>query len=178
MNLYDQPGFPIRNWESLRARDLPEATRWTRVEATPRLQLLPVSKPLTTLGVEGLPQHSTYLRARRTLGSEPGQVGGGPGAYLAEDSEAWFRVQLRLFQFHHSYPAVFIQVFFVIVITQAQWVHLGNKRGESFSGQAADLRGSRSACLRRHSQKQPPNCKAYGGGECVFQPSGNSISAQ
>ena len=119
-----------------------------------------------------------YLRARRTPGSEPGQVGGGPGAYLAEDSEAWFRVQLRLFQFHHSYPAVFIQVFFVIVITQAQWVHLGNKRGESFSGQAADLRGSRSACLRRHSQKQPRNCTAYGGGERVFQPSGDSISAQ
>ena len=51
-----------------------------------------------------------------------------PSAYLAQDSEAWFRVQFWLFQLHHSYPAIFIQVLFVIVITQAQWVHLGNKR--------------------------------------------------
>ena len=69
VNLYDQPGFPIRNWESLRARDLPGATRWTRVEATLRLQVLPVSKPLTTLGVEGLPQHTTSARKERCASS-------------------------------------------------------------------------------------------------------------
>lgn len=61
------------------------------------------------------------------------------GAYLAQDSEAWFRVQFWLFQLHHSYPAVFIQVFFVIVITQAQGVHLGDKWKENFSIQAAEL---------------------------------------
>lgn len=41
----------------------------------------------------------------------------GPGAYLAQDSEAWFWVQFWLFQLHYSYPAIFIQVLFVIVIT-------------------------------------------------------------
>lgn len=102
-----------------------------------------------------------------------GGGGGGPGAHLSEDSEAWLRVQLRLFQFHHSDPAVFIQVLFIIVVTQAQWVHLGNKWRESFSGQAAGLQGSCGVLSQAPPSRATSKPKSiWGGGNAVFNPRG------
>lgn len=71
----------------------------------------------------------------------------GPGTYLAQDSEAWFRVQFWLFQLHHAYPAVFIQVLFIVVITQAQWVHLGGRQKESFNTQDSEVLDPPCKCV-------------------------------
>lgn len=112
-------------------------------------------------------------------GEHPSELERFGGTYLAQDSEAWFRVQFWLFQLHHSHPAVFVQVLFVIVITQAQWVHLGNKRQRKCQYTGCRYDGVTLCISQAPQSKVTPKLKfkwQAGGGGRIFQPTGNPIS--
>lgn len=59
--------------------------------------------------------------------------------YLSQDSQARLGLQLWLFQFHHPYPAILIQVFLIVAITQSKWVHLEKNQKETFN-QSVELK--------------------------------------
>jgi len=65
----------------------------------------------------------------RPGGVRPGGVRPGAGAYLSQHSEA-AGVQLWGLQLDHAHPAILVQIFLVIVVTESQRVHLEGPQQE------------------------------------------------
>lgn len=54
----------------------------------------------------------------------------GGSSYLAQDCQAGLGFHLRLLQLHHSNPAIFVQILFIIAIAESQGMHLEEEEGK------------------------------------------------